>query len=927
MYCKTCGTLLNDDDTICGVCSTVVTQQKWEAPEGGSVDTGAIQTEESPVGSAWPWTETGDAPILATDQTSAVLTDETPVTAVNISETAGDDSISEKKIGAGDKGDIPPPRKFDFNWDSQAFHAEARAKNEEVDFKWEADALSQMATISAAAREKAMEEAVTKRAEDNANIFMDDTFHLRTNPDDESRFMFSKKNEEFQELLDEEFEKIRSKQIEINEERNQIKDDVMDAPVATPKVLVTGENARKTAEERIAEFLQKADREMLEAIDRRVKEQINEIDRDEKTARFAAPEQEETKDTAEPIDGETSQAAEWTQKEASRAAALAWDGHGDQEAAESEPFTVEDIMADKSETVSGTKKVPVVSAGLGMAGTPNVDTIGGVGGGLFGGISPGLAEYPIGTASDIAGISLFKSGVASPIVDTEKMSSKGQDEREIVSPIDWRTDLASPFRKDLTPAEADGESTVFEEDKVLPTYVPYNDKTLKVPDIVNQPVVFPFDEDFADIGDTEEPIGEAIEQSGDIAEADFDAQVEEAFKMPDAEETEDISELGEEAVSAENTGEDADTEVTEEPIVEAIERPGDIAEAAFDAQVEAAFDVSDAEEAEGIPEAAEEVTTAEPEPEVQAEEPTATESETQVAEPIAAEPEPETDTEERTESAELAPDESAESAHANEEKNEKKKRKKLKVIGIIIVDIFVILAVLVVSAFAILKFAPDSGIAELIGKGVNKITTIYEGMTSKDEIGSDEDMNIDPDLPADDGGVVAPLADKDTLVASQLYNNYNIKNVAYDGNAAYVAGVEYPFPGAAESLPIENNYWTADEAGRVLYDEAAVATIIRYNSALIDYINNGQDDVLGELEKGSEAEEALTVEVAALEHLEINMLGIGEIRQNGNDFFVWTIETVTEIRNGAAATNIYKKLYRLMPDISMMKVSGYATIS
>ncbi|MDR1953947.1 MAG: hypothetical protein LBQ21_05665 [Clostridiales Family XIII bacterium] len=775
MYCKTCGNLLNDSDTVCGACGAVVMQKIGTTPAD---------------------------------------------------EVVGTDSIQKKK--------------FDFNWDSQAFHPENRAKSEVIDFNWEEDALSQMSAINAAARENAMDEAVNKREEEESDIFKDDTFHLRANPDDEAKFMFSKKNEEFQELLDEEFEKIRSRQTVIDEERNQIKEDVMKAPVATPKVLVTGENARKTAEERIAEFLRRADREMLEAINQRVDEQIDKIDHDEESVQSepsAAPEQKETLATTEPDDGAVNQAAEQAREDASRAAALAWDENADQNEVKGEPFTVADIAAEKSESGTGTKRIPVFEP-----------------------------------ASDPMGISLFESGVASPIVDVEETKPEESEDRELVSPVDLKTDVASPF-VEPSPASEDGDArdqdaqgdqsddadAVLQEESALPIYVPFNDKTIKAPDIINHPIVFPFDDDDDDDDDEDEDIPdiEDTKKEPEVAPASI-----EELASAEAEPTGDAPKMTLDAPKP-----DSETQTTageEKP-----EQRGDIVESVFDAQVAEVFKP--------------------PEPALNA---------------AVALLEAQT-----------------------EGKNGEKERKKLKGVVVIVVDILVILAVLCIGAFSILKFAPDSGIAEIINKGGDKISDIYRGLMSKDTTDSGADTDIDSDALTDDTGVVAPLADKDTLVASQLYNNYNIKNIVYDSNAAYVTGVDYPLFGAAESMPIENDYWTANEFGRVLYDESAVAAVIRYNSALIDYVNNKKNDVLNEIETGSDAEKTLAETTAAIENLEINMLGIGEIRQNGDDFFVWTIEMVTETRNGAAATTIYKKLYRLIPDISKMKISGCVAIS
>ncbi|MDR2487676.1 MAG: hypothetical protein LBD12_06895 [Clostridiales Family XIII bacterium] len=172
--------------------------------------------------------------------------------------------------------------KFGFDWDSEGYRGQNGSWDAPIDFKWDTTAPStplspQAGEIASAARQKADDEAVLKRVHAASGIFDDDTFHLRSSDTEEAQFLFSKKNEEFQELLDEEFEKIQTIQREINEERNKI-GEVMDTAQESPITLVSGDDALRTAEERIADFLRKADLDMLETIERQLKEKKSTLD-------------------------------------------------------------------------------------------------------------------------------------------------------------------------------------------------------------------------------------------------------------------------------------------------------------------------------------------------------------------------------------------------------------------------------------------------------------------------------------------------------------------------------------------------------------------------------------------------------------------------------------------------------------------------
>ncbi|MDR0853225.1 MAG: hypothetical protein LBN34_02545 [Clostridiales Family XIII bacterium] len=103
----------------------------------------------------------------------------------------------------------------------------------------------------------------------------DEIFHLSEDPIEISKFEVDKKNEEFQELLDDEIEKIRKRQATLPEPKNQFVDEEpFDDVEPTPDVLVTGDNAKAYVEERIESYLAHADLDILKEIRRKVDSEL-----------------------------------------------------------------------------------------------------------------------------------------------------------------------------------------------------------------------------------------------------------------------------------------------------------------------------------------------------------------------------------------------------------------------------------------------------------------------------------------------------------------------------------------------------------------------------------------------------------------------------------------------------------------------------
>jgi hypothetical protein len=255
---------------------------------------------------------------------------------------------------------------------------------------------------------------------------------------------------------------------------------------------------------------------------------------------------------------------------------------------------------------------------------------------------------------------------------------------------------------------------------------------------------------------------------------------------------------------------------------------------------------------------------------------------------------------------------------------EAKEKKKVSKPVVILIDVLIILALITGICFAIVSFIPDSGAGELISKVVRQIT----GSETAD--GADRESPDSADATGDKPTM--PISDGDALISSQYYNNglNNIKQIIYDPDPSWKEGVKYELEGAAAAKPIDNDFWMNGPSGSpVLFDQAAVGTVIRFNSKLMDYINKADTAIIrDEIAPGSAAEAKLAAYSTSVTQLSVDILGIGNIRKNGDDLYVWTKETVTETKGGTPVQGMYYRLYMLTPDAAeyKYKVSNYINI-
>ena len=115
------------------------------------------------------------------------------------------------------------------------------------------------------------EVSLDRRIEDAEAIFNDNTLNPKLNPDEEARFLFNKKNEAFQDLLDEEFDRIQRRKSVVPDYYNKSLEGGLPDAGGDEADHMNVDEAIRSVENRIQEYIRKSDKDMLEALDVQLK--------------------------------------------------------------------------------------------------------------------------------------------------------------------------------------------------------------------------------------------------------------------------------------------------------------------------------------------------------------------------------------------------------------------------------------------------------------------------------------------------------------------------------------------------------------------------------------------------------------------------------------------------------------------------------
>ena len=216
--------------------------------------------------------------------------------------------------------------------------------------------------------------------------------------------------------------------------------------------------------------------------------------------------------------------------------------------------------------------------------------------------------------------------------------------------------------------------------------------------------------------------------------------------------------------------------------------------------------------------------------------------------------------------------------------DDEKEPKKGTVSTIVIIALAAILT-LQVTALGIIHAAPESGAARFINNELGFVVTWFHN------IRGGGDRNVNESYNYENSG-----REEVDLIGGQLHHNANIEYIEPNMSLGFIANREYEDARIDASMPIENNLWRTYNGQRIYYDEEAVATIIKFNSKWVDYINYGEPDVLALVHVASPMEQAL-LRIDRVNEPRRNFvrLQIGEIRRFSDTFFVWTRVEIEKI--------------------------------
>ncbi|MDO4745570.1 MAG: zinc-ribbon domain-containing protein [Bacillota bacterium] len=217
------------------------------------------------------------------------------------------------------------------------------------------------------------------------------------------------------------------------------------------------------------------------------------------------------------------------------------------------------------------------------------------------------------------------------------------------------------------------------------------------------------------------------------------------------------------------------------------------------------------------------------------------------------------------------------------------------VLKIILAILIVVLAVEVVG-MGIRFLAPQSKAAEFIDNQLNKVIQLITGEDTEYSVIAAQVRT-------------EPMEDKTELIDAQKDKNINgnIQNIVYSSDLAYDQDTDGKISDLVLSTPMTVVEWgREDDNSPVYYDEQVIGQIIAYEAQMVEYRNNENEAILNMIDK----EKSLYKDVTKLKGEkmsgEFKKLEIGEIRQAGTNYYVWVRETI-----GDTTT---EKVYSMYPE-------------
>lgn len=220
--------------------------------------------------------------------------------------------------------------------------------------------------------------------------------------------------------------------------------------------------------------------------------------------------------------------------------------------------------------------------------------------------------------------------------------------------------------------------------------------------------------------------------------------------------------------------------------------------------------------------------------------------------------------------------------------------------------ILIILLALEIAGVVIKVAMPNSEAAKFIDSQLNKVIQMVTG--------DDVEYRV---LAAEEDIRTKPVQDKTPLIEAEMGKNKdgNIASIEYSGDLKYDPQREYENTDINLTQELSDVTWYKDASDKQVYfDQAIVGAVIAYDSQRMNLLNYDDKSVLNLVKKGSDLYKELKDAGKKGGKESMKQLRIGEIRQAGSSYFVWVSEKI-----GGTQT---KKIYEMIPEGEMMKLTA-----
>ena len=249
------------------------------------------------------------------------------------------------------------------------------------------------------------------------------------------------------------------------------------------------------------------------------------------------------------------------------------------------------------------------------------------------------------------------------------------------------------------------------------------------------------------------------------------------------------------------------------------------------------------------------------------------------------------------------------------------------VVLIILVSLLIIAGLFFGVLMGIQQYKPDTdaakkaqqiqldvinGMTDAKDKVVSWFTVKKDADSDKNqgEEASDQDSNEGGEPDTDTG--TEPDKEPSTPIEPLMHLNHNIQTLRYNDKLALEEGRDYGKKSIKESVPVEDNL------------EEILGVLIEFNSSWIDYINTGDADVIKLTKPKSQARKNVeTFSKVGKVKQEFLLMEIGEVRQAGDEYFVWVNEEISQTDSGKTQVKKYNYVYSLEKVDGEMLITNY----